>query len=146
MAEKKKVGFFDKIIGKKSEPEFTAEMAWIESTYGKGTFKEIEKRIAAKQKYIKTCVEQKFKRVMVDDNNVHQHGYSTYHCVIDIEEDLASYVDAIFEPFTKANFNVINISEQVKEIDEPNIYLVSWKNAFKNQPIVKKEEVKLLED
>lgn len=143
MEEKKNnVGIIGKLLGRKNETEFTADKAWIESTYGEGSYKDINIRIKEKQDYIKSSIENKFK-------HVYQNGeisYSAYHCVIDIEEDLASYVETIFEPFTNTGFVVINISEQVKEIDEPHVYLISWKNAFKNKKQVKNNEIMLLEE
>ena len=66
--------------------------------------------------------------------------------MIDIEEDLATYVDTIFEPFKKNGFAIINLSEQVKEIDEPHVYLVSWKNAFKHKVNNTNSDKQLLEE
>lgn len=143
MEEKKNnIGIIGKLLGKKNEPEFTAEKAWIESTYGEKSYKDIEIRIKEKQEYIKSSVENKYKKV-------YQNGsisYSSYHCVIDIEEDLASSVETIFEPFVNAGFKVINLSEKVEDIDEPHVYLLTWKNAFKNKKKVENNEIKLLEE
>ena len=99
-------------------------------------------RIKEKQDYITYSIENKFKRIYQDG----QHSYSAYHCVIDIEEDLATYVDTIFEPFKKNGFAIINLSEQVKEIDEPHVYLVSWKNAFKHKVNNTNSDKQLLEE
>ena len=144
MEEKKtSVGLIGKLLGKKDEYEFNAELAWIESTYGEGSYKTIDVRIKEKQDYITHSIENKFKRIYQNG----QHSYSAYHCVIDIEEDLAEYVDTIFEPFVKNDFTIINLSEQVKEIDEQHVYLVSWKNAFKSKKNNNTNtEIKLLEE
>lgn len=125
--EEKKVGIIGKLLGKKSEPEFSAEKAWIESTYGEGTYIPVDVRIKDKQNHIRSSIETKFRNI----GNNNYRSYSAYHCVIDIEDDLSEYVDVVFEPFIKNGFTIINLSEQVKEIDEPHVYLVSWKNAFK---------------
>ena len=143
MQEKKNsVGLIGKLLGKKDERVFNAELAWIESTYGTSSYKAIDVRIKEKQYYITYSIENKFKRIYQDG----QHSYSAYHCVIDIEEDLATYVDTIFEPFKKNGFAIINLSEQVKEIDEPHVYLVSWKNAFKHKVNNTNSDKQLLEE
>ena len=112
MQEKKNsVGLIRRFFGKNDERVFNAELAWIESTYGTSSYKTIDVRIKEKQDYITYSIENKFKRIYQDG----QHSYSAYHCVIDIEEDLATYVDTIFEPFKKNGFAIINLSEQVKE-------------------------------
>ena len=143
MQEKKNsVGLIRRFFGKNDERVFNAELAWIESTYGTSSYKAIDVRIKEKQDYITYSIEKKFKRVYQDG----QHSYSAYHCVIDIEEDLATYVDTIFEPFKKNGFAIINLSEQVKEIDEPHVYLVSWKNAFKHKVNNTNSDKQLLEE
>ena len=143
MQEKKNsVGLIRRFFGKNDERVFNAELAWIESTYGTSSYKAIDVRIKEKQDYITYSIEKKFKRVYQDG----QHSYSAYHCVIDSEEDLATYVDTIFEPFKKNGFAIINLSEQVKEIDEPHVYLVSWKNAFKHKVNNTNSDKQLLEE
>lgn len=143
MEEKKNnISLIGKILGKKNEPEFSAEKAWIESTYGSGSYKDIEVRIKEKQNYIKSSIENKYRQV-------YQNGYvsySSYHCIIDIEEDLASFIDVIFKPFIEKNFKIINLSEKIEDIDEPNVYMISWKNAFKPKNTQKNTEIQLLEE
>ena len=46
--EEKKIGLLEKILGKKNEPDFSAERAWIESTYGEGCYVPIADRIKEK--------------------------------------------------------------------------------------------------
>ena len=128
--EEKKIGLLGKILGKKNEPDFSAERAWIESTYGEGCYVPISERIKEKQNYIKSSIQTKFRHIY--QNNV--RSFSSYHCVIDIEDDLAAYVETVFKPFIDNGFTIINLSDKVEEIDEPHVYLVSWKNAFKNVP------------
>ena len=128
--EEKKISLLEKILGKKNEPDFSAERAWIESTYGEGCYVPISERIKEKQEYIKSSIQAKFRHIY--QNNV--RSFSSYHCVIDIEDDLAAYVETVFKPFVDNGFTIINLSDKVEEIDEPHVYLVSWKNAFKNVP------------
>lgn len=133
--------FFDKLLGR-TKKEFNAELAWIESTYGVGSFEVEAERIKAKQNYIKCMIMSKFKDAYDYTTDGRHHSYSAYHCVIDIEEDLAGLVDVVFEPFVKQGFTIINLSEQVKEIDEPNVYLISWKNVFNKKNTTKEIEKK----
>ena len=138
--EEKKIGLLGKFLGKKNEPDFTAERAWIESTYGEGCYVPISERIKEKQEYIKSSIQAKFRHIY--QNNV--RSFSSYHCVIDIEDDLAAYVETVFKPFIDNGFTIINLSDKVEEIDEPHVYLVSWKNAFKN--VSKNVEGNAIED
>ena len=64
--------------------------------------------------------------------------------MMDIEDDLAACVETVFKPFVDNGFTIINLSDKVEEIDEPHVYLVSWKNAFKNAR--KEVEVEVNED
>ena len=35
-------------------------------------------------------------------------------------------------PFIEKGFKVINLSEKIDELKNENVYLISWKNTFKN--------------
>ena len=126
--EEKKIGLIGKILGKKNEQDFSAERAWIESTYGEDCYVPISERIKEKQDHIKSSIKSKFRQNY--QNNI--RSFFSYHCVIDIEDDLAAHVETVFKPFVDNGFTIINLSDKVEEIDEPHVYLVSWKNAFKN--------------
>lgn len=110
----------------KNDENFTAERAWIETTYGTGSYRPIEKRIAEKQSYIKSVIKGKF----YSSNEVGNVLSRAYRCVIDIEDDLRDYVNEVFHPFVEGGFKVINLSEQVEEIHDENVYLISWKHVF----------------
>lgn len=111
----------DKILNKK-DAEFTAEYAWLETTYGIGTYQTIEERIIQKQKRIKERIKSHF----------HQRAVETfilapsYYCLVSIEEDIEEYTDEIFRPFIETGFNVV----KVNEIEDDNVYVISWKKAF----------------
>ena len=101
LEEKESNGLLKKItnpFSKKKELAFSAEFAWIESTYGGNTYEPIEKRILDKQDYIKRMIRSKF-APSPQENVV---NYSSYHCVVDIEEDILKYVDDIFKPFSES--------------------------------------------
>lgn len=113
----------------KDKPEFTAEFAWLETTYGNGTFRTLEQRIKDKQDYIRSLIKSKFPSH--DERYRPANSNGSYRCVVDIEEDLMCCVDEVFKPFIDGGFKVINLSESVKEIDDENVYLISWKKVFK---------------
>ena len=110
--EEKKIGLLGKILGKRNEPEFSAERAWIESTYGEGCYVPISERIKEKQDYIKSSIQTKFRQV--SQNNT--RSFSSYHCVIDIEDDLAAYVETVFKPFIDNGFTIINLSIRLRRL------------------------------
>lgn len=120
-----------KLLGHKEKPEFTAEYAWIETTYGEGSYRSLEERIADKQKYIINTIKSKFPSHLDGQRSSNSNG--SYRCVVDIEEDLYSVVDEIFKPFKEGGFKIINLSEKIDEIDNEHVYLISWKKIFKNK-------------
>lgn len=113
------------MFGKTEEP-LTAQRAWIETTYGAGSYRPIEKRIVEKQEYIRDIIKGKFS----NGTNVGIIHSKAYRCVIDIDEDLKDSAKEIFEPFVNGGFNIINLSDYIDEIKDENVYLISWKNAF----------------
>ena len=114
-----------KLFGYKEKPEFTAEYAWIETTYGEGSYRSLEERIADKQKYIINIIKSKFPSHLDGQRSSNSNG--SYRCVVDIEEDLYSVVDEIFKPFIEGGFKIIALSEKIEEIDNEHVYLISWK-------------------
>ena len=117
-----------KLFGYKEKPEFTAEYAWIETTYGQGSFRSLEERISDKQKYIINIIKTKFPSHLDGQRSSNSNG--SYRCVVDIEEDLYSVVDEIFKPFIEGGFKIINLSEKIEEIDNEHVYLISWKKIL----------------
>ena len=127
-------GFVDKtkkLFGHKDKPEFTAEYAWIETTYGEGSYRSLEERISDKQRQIMNTIKLKFPSHLDGQRSSNSNG--SYRCVVDIEEDLVCCIEEIFKPFIDGGFKVINLSEQVKEINNENVYLISWKKVFKEK-------------
>ncbi|MCH5167842.1 MAG: hypothetical protein J1F35_08185 [Erysipelotrichales bacterium] len=117
---------FTKLINK-SETDFTAERAWVETTYGKDAWRPIEKRIAEKQKQIKETIKGKFLYSSGGGNTI---SLKSYRCVIDFEEDLKNNIDEILKPFYDGGFDIINLSERIPEIYDENVYLISWRHIF----------------
>lgn len=120
--------YFKKKI-KKPETPFTAEKAWIETTYGLGSYRTLSERILAKQNYIKETIQSKFG----DRNGYGGTTSKSFRCVVDIEDDLKYHVDDIFKPFYEGGFSIINLSEKISSISDENVFLISWKNAFENK-------------
>ena len=131
--ENKTTNAFESIkkVFHKDKPEFTAEFAWLETTYGNGGFRTLEQRIKDKQESIKWLIKSKFPQH--DERYRPSNVVGCYRCVVDIEEDLVCCVDEVFKPFIEGGFKIINISKQVEEIEDENVYLISWKNIFKEQ-------------
>lgn len=128
--EDKKSSIITKTLNKmfnKDDGEFSAEMAWLSTTYGVGANRPIEERIANKQKDIMNVIKSKFRY-----STTGQESNSNYRCVIDIEEDLVAVKDVVMTPFIEKGFKVINLSEKIDELKNENVYLISWKNTFKN--------------
>lgn len=117
-----------KITGNKEKPPFTAEFAWLETTYGHGTYHTVEERIAEKQKSIMKLITSKFPSTI--DGQVRVNANRTYRCVVDIEEDLSTVIDKVFEPFIEGGFKIFNLSEKIDEIEDEHVYLISWKKIF----------------
>ena len=112
----------------KETPDFTAEFAWIETTYGEGSFHTLEERIKSKQERIVHLIKSNFPPHIEGLRSCNTN--SSYRCVVDIEEDLMCCVDEIFQPFVDGGFKIINLSEQIPEIANENVYLISWKKVF----------------
>lgn len=112
------------ILGR--EDEFTAEKAWIETTYGKDAYQTIDKRIADKQKQIKDTIKGKFSY----NSGGNTISLKSYRCVIDFEEDLKNHIQEILQPFYDGGFDIINLSERISEIHDENVYLISWRHVF----------------
>lgn len=121
----------------KEKPDFTAEFAWLETTYGQDSFRTLEQRIKYKQEFIKAVIKSKFPSH--DERYKPSNTTGSYHCIIDIDEDLACCADEVFKPFVDGGFKIINLSKCVTELNEENIYLISWKNIFKNNTNVSTE-------
>ena len=107
----------------KSSEEVSAEKAWMESSYGRGSYVPIEERIKRKQKFIRNSIRSKC---------YYESGTPAqmYRCVVDIEEDLRHNVDEILQPFRDGGFNVIDLSAIIPELKEENVFLISWKHVF----------------
>lgn len=142
IVEGKKKNLLSKVkkVFSKDEGEFTAERAWLETTYGEGCNLSLEQRITNKQREITELIKSKFPSRT--SNMVVLSKHTSYRCVFDIEEDLAQYKDEILKPFNEKGFKIIDLSEKVDEIEDEHVYLISWKNIFKKQDIYLKKEDK----
>ena len=133
MEENKKIeniGLFTKIKDKlgmtsKNIP-FTAEYAWLETTYGRGSYTSIEDRISHKQKRIRERIEEHFRCCSASETNILA---PSYYCLVSIEPDIKEYTDEVFEPFITNGFKIVKINE----IEDDNVYVVSWKNIYSNK-------------
>lgn len=115
-----------KMMGQAKTVPFTAEYAWTETTYGRGSYRSIEERIERKQKRIRERIEEHFRYASASETNI---VAPSYYCLVSIETDLREHTDKIFEPFTTSGFKVVKINE----IEDDNVYIVSWKDAYSNK-------------
>lgn len=109
------------------EKAFTAEEAYFKTKYG--VYKTVEQRIKDNQKNIKELIRSKVSPAYKAETK-----FSSFYCVIDLDDELKPYVDEIFKPFIENGFNVINLSEKVDEINDELVFLVSWyQSDFKRE-------------
>lgn len=134
----------EQVIGvfNKTDEPFTAQRAWIETTYGNGSYRPLERRIKEKQDHITSLIKGKFGEI----NSVGSVTSRAYRCVVDIEEDLKHNIEDIFKPFIEGGFNIINLSERIDEIRDENVFLISWKHAFDDVQPKAKKKPELLND
>ena len=120
----------------KNEEPFTAERAWIETTYGNGSYRPLEKRIKEKQEHIKNVIKGKVDSGVSSGNILSRGGVGEK----DTEVVGVTDIDDIFKPFIEGGFNIINLSERIDEIKDENVYLISWKHAFNEKEIIGNEK------
>jgi hypothetical protein len=126
------MGLLEKIGITHKELPMTAEKCCYETRHGAGSFKSREDRISDKQESITGAINLKTGAIMTGVNN--QVGAS-YQCVIDIDQDLQDKdsVELIFQPFIEAGFEILNLSEAIKDIiPTKGLYLISWERAFQD--------------
>ena len=75
------------VFSTKDDAEFTAERAWLETTYGEGCNLSLEERIDSKRKEIIELIKSKFPTRT--SNMIVSSKHTSYRCVIDLEEDLS---------------------------------------------------------
>ena len=119
------------VFSTKDDSDFTAERAWLETTYGEECNLSLEERIAKKRREIIDLIKSKFPAHATNMNVLNNH--TSYRCVIDLEEDLSQYKDEILNPFIEKGFKIIDLSEKIDEIEDEHVYLISWKNIFKKK-------------
>lgn len=127
-----KKGILQKIgIKKSTETPFTAEKCWVQTRYGEDTYKVPVERVEDKQRLIRETIESKFSP---SPNSTTKH-YNSYHCVINIEEDLMLYVDEILQPFRDGGFEIVDLTKYCKDVTSEGVYIISWKNAFESKKV-----------
>ena len=119
MAFKENIKKWFKSIDTK-EKAFTAEEAYFKTKYG--VYRTVEQRIKDNQKNIMDLIKSKVSPTSYKSDT----KFSSFYCVVDLDDEMKPYVDDIFKPFIDNGFNVINLSEKVDEINDELVYLVSW--------------------
>lgn len=98
----------------------TAEEAFYRSKYGE--YHCIEDRVKLHQRIIREKI-----RLKMYQSTKGCTDFSSYYVVCDLADDMREYVDAVFEPFKSDGYNIISLSDKVKELKGELVYLVSWK-------------------
>lgn len=67
-------------------------------------------------------------RLIKDKTEFRTNGdsFADYRCVYSFPKDMAPYIDEVMQAFIDNGYNVINLSEKVEEIQNDNVYLISW--------------------
>lgn len=113
------------LFTRKKEKGLSAEEAYFRTKYG--VYKSKEQRILDRQKSVRELIMSKISPGYRADIN-----FTSFYCVIDLEDELRPYVEEIFKPFKDEGFKVYNLSELVEEINDDLVFLVSWyKTDFK---------------
>lgn len=91
--------------------------------------KRSDARLTAKSAYLKS----KYQRIQTDEERVKDFKeiiesliaakceVGHYCCVIQLENDLAKFLDEIVSEFTEIGYTVVNLKEKIEEVE--NIYL-----------------------
>lgn len=115
---------FNKVESK--EKILTAEEAYFKTKYG--IYRTTEQRIRDNQRNIKELIKSKMSPAYRGETN-----FSSYYCVVDLDDDMKPYVDSVFKPFVDGGFEVINLAGKVKEIENEQVYLISWDKKFRTK-------------
>ena len=117
--------WFKSLFKRKKEKSLSAEEAYFRTKYG--VYKSTEQRSSDRQKSVRELIMSKISPGYRADIN-----FTSFYCVIDLEDELKPYVDEIFKPFKEEGFKVYNLSELVEEINDDLVFLISWyKTDFK---------------
>lgn len=119
--------WFCRMCGKTPKSyKLTAHQAWVGTTYGEGECSiSLDQRIANKQASIQKKIRDCFQALSISGQK--------YFTFVEIEENLATDADRILQPFIDGGFEVVNISRLTNVLNGTNVYLISWRNAFKNR-------------
>lgn len=97
----------------------SAVEAYFRTKYG--VYRSVEQRIKDNQRNINEQIKSKITPSYRADTK-----FSSFYCVIDLDEELKPHIKEIFKPFIENGFKVINLSEKVEEINDELVFLVSW--------------------
>ena len=119
--------WFCRMCGKTPKSyKLTAHQAWVGTTYGEDECPiSLDQRIANKQASIQEKIRACFHAMSISGQK--------YFTFVEIEENLATDADRILQPFIEGGFEVVNVSRLTNVLKDTNVYLISWRNAFKNR-------------
>lgn len=108
-----------KQIFKPKEKELSACEAYMRTKYG--AYKTIAQRINDIQNDIKFKIKSKIAIAGANDTI-----FSSYFCVIEIDNDMKEYVNDIFKPFKDKGFKIIALSDKIEELKDELVFFISW--------------------
>ena len=97
----------------------SAQEAFCCSTYGCQI--SLDDRIKICQHQINTLIQLKMK----PEKNI-EGDISCCHCAYVIPDDMTHYAAEIFQPFKEKGFAVRNVKQYIFDIEDSNLYLISW--------------------
>lgn len=117
---------FVKQIIKPKEKELSANEAYMRTKYG--AYKTIAQRIKDIQNDINYKIKSKIS--MAGANNT---IFSSYFCIIEIDDDMKDYVNEIFKPFKERGFKIITLSDKIEELHDELVFIMSWYKSELNK-------------
>lgn len=101
-----------------NEDIISADAAYSKTTYGS----EIDKDVLIKMH------QHQINRLIKEKTEFRTNGdpFADYRCVYSFPKDMAPYIEDVLDAFRNAGYAVINLSENVEEIRNDHVYLISW--------------------
>lgn len=101
-----------------SEDIITAQAAYSKTTYGSEM--DSKSLIKLHQHQINKIIKEK------TEFRTNGDAFADYRCVYSFPKDMSPYIDEVLQLFIDNGYKVINLSEQVYEIQNDHVYLISW--------------------
>ena len=101
-----------------NEDIITAQAAYSKTTYGSEM--DSKSLIKLHQHQINKIIKEK------TEFRTNGDAFADYRCVYSFPKDMSPYINDVLQLFIDNGYKVINLSEQVYEIQNDHVYLISW--------------------